>query len=1291
MNLVTKSFQYLKIKSLLAVLFISVYGFGQRSETITLPWSSPKKLVEGEKSILVPNLKGHDLNGGIPHFSWSMPLSSGAALRPVLAISSTSPADPIEIQYLENNGISVGEARYELKLSSARGENYVVLGLFPFVMVNKSVHRINAIRVNLVKDPNPPVNAYKKDFVTSSVLADGSGLWFKISVAKDGIYKLDKEFIRACFEPLGVDMETLNPQHINIYGNGDGRLPELNSTYRTDDLAKNAITIVGEADGTFDDTDYILFYGWGPNRLYANGTAELYEDKNPYSDVSCYFININTAGTPLRIQSVLTNDDPPTHNVTSYSYFLKHENDYTSLVSGGQRWYGELFDTELQRTFSFSVPNVDASSPASFQSFIASNANSSGLNKHEYTINGVLVGSKPLPSASSDYRRDDIKFNVTNPGTTIPLTMTVSRSSPDITTYLDYIQLNVRRGLTMLGSQFNFRDLNSVGLGNIVQYTVSNFPSNGFVWDVTDRHKPLLQAGSAAGGQFVFRSSGDTIREYVVSNGVDFLTPARVGSVKYQNLHGLPQAEYVIVSHPSFLAQANRLAQLHQAEGMTVNVVDINEVYNEFSSGMVDATAVRMLAKMFYDRGASNPTNRIKYLCLFGDGTFDHKNKKSNANFVGTYQVVNSENHISALVTDDYFGLLDDNESIAGGDMMDIGVGRILVSSTQIAREQVDKIEHYMKNGSALYSTANTNCSSDNGSSTFGDWRNKYVQIADDEESGYFINIDCEPAYEFLTDSFPSMNVDKIYLDAYQQIATAGGARYPEVVTAINDRMERGALVLNYVGHGGEVGVAEERVITIPQIQGWKNIDKLTLMVSATCEFTKYDDPSRISAGEWASLNPYGGAIALMTTTRSVFFGVNSSTINSFVKNVFARDPTYTPLTFGEIMRRTKNSSGTSDNRRSFTLIGDPALKIALPGMNVVTDSINGLSPAIQIDTLSALSKVTIKGHLEDFNGTVLSGFNGVVYPTVFDKPKAQKTLGNDPLSPIIDFDLQNNRVYRGKASVVNGYFEFSFIVPKDINYAFGLGKISYYAENGSIDALGSDTRVSVGGIDPNGVVDSEGPQIELFLNEETFVNGGLTDETPILIANLFDENGINTVGNGIGHDLIAVLDGETGNPIVLNEYYTAELDSYQEGQIRYNFSDLEPGNHTLSVKVWDVNNNSSEASLEFVVQEKAELKLEHVLNYPNPFTTSTEFFFEHNQACVDLEAQIQVFTVSGRLVKTINQAVKCDGFRSKGIAWNGRDDFGDQLAKGVYVYRVSVRTPDGMLADKTEKLVILK
>jgi hypothetical protein len=372
-------------------------------------------------------------------------------------------------------------------------------------------------------------------------------------------------------------------------------------------------------------------------------------------------------------------------------------------------------------------------------------------------------------------------------------------------------------------------------------------------------------------------------------------------------------------------------------------------------------------------------------------------------------------------------------------------------------------------------------------------------------------------------------------------------------------------------------------------------------------------------------------------------------------------------------------------------LIGDPALKIALPRLRVVTDTINGLSPVAEIDTIRALSKVTIKGHLEDFNGNLLSNFNGIVTPSILDKPKNLSTLGQNADSPVIDFELQKNIVYKGKATVTNGNFAFSFIVPKDINFSYGNGKISYYASDIQTDASGSDERLIIGGIDPNGITDTQGPDISLYINDKNFVSGGITDETPQLLAELFDENGINTVGNGIGHDLTVILDDNTANPIVLNDYYSAALDSYQSGEVNYSFPTLEKGKHKLTVKVWDVNNNSSEKSIDFIVQEKAEMALDHVLNYPNPFTTKTQFYFEHNQVCSQLETQIQIFTVSGRLVRTLNQIVNTEGFRSQGIDWDGRDDFGDQLAKGVYVYTLKVNSPDGTKAEKTEKLVLLK
>lgn len=1278
-----------KVVQTFGLLFLVFHVNGQELIPLSIVWQSPIELnYEGETAV-VPSILDQDLDNGKPIFFWRKKLkSSSFEINLVDYTHSVAPKE--DVDYLKRFSFDVtNEMQSEMKVTNSANEHYAVLYLFPYIKINDVIHRINQISISLVPSTSTS-NIVQKDFVTNSVLQIGSGTWYKINVKKDGVHKMDKAFLLSC----GISVDGLNPQHINIFGNGDGKLPELNSIQRIDDLAKNAIFIEGEADGVFDEDDYILFYGWGPDRWIANGTAEFDQNKNIYSDVSCYFININSAETPLRIETTPISILPVTHTVNSYTFFDSYENDLVNLVKGGQRWYGELFDTELERVFNFSVPNILTSQPVQFKTAIATNCSSSVGTNQEYSVNGTVLTNSNLPAVSIDFARSTQIMTFNNPSASIPFKIKITRNVPSTIVYLDRIVLNARRSIVFYGQQFNFRDFNSVGIGNVSEFEITSFPSSGFVWDVTNRHVPKIINGTSMGINYKFVVETDTLREFVVSNGLNFLSPETAGTVEYQNLHGLVQADYLIVTHKNFISQANRLADLHRNEGMSVHVVTSEQVFNEFSSGMLDPTGIRMFAKMFYDRGALAPSTKPKYLLLFGDGTYDPKNRvANNNNFIPTYQMANGENHISALVTDDYYGMLDDSESISSSDMLDIGIGRLLVSDIQTARQQVDKIEHYMKNGSNLYSSSVSSCSSDDSGSktTFGDWRLNYVQIADDEESGYFLTQDTEPQYNHVKTNHPEMNCDKLYTDAFTQVSTAGGQRYPDVFEAITNRTERGVLVMNYVGHGGEVGLAEERIVTVPQIQSWKNIDRLNIFVSATCEFTKFDDPGRISAGEWASLNPTGGSIALMTTTRSVFFGVNTITGKRFFENVFTRDANNDPKTFGEIIRLTKNAAGASENKRSFTLIGDPALKIALPRLKVITDSINGLHPSIEIDTIRALSKITIKGHIENFDGNILTGFNGVLSPSVFDKVKIQNTLGQDVNSPVIPFEIQRNIVYKGKASIVNGYFEFTFIVPKDINFSYGLGKISYYGDNGLTDAGGEDQRLIIGGIDTVGVNDLVGPEIDLFLNDESFVTGGITDESPILIAKLFDENGINTVGNGIGHDLTAIVDENTADPIVLNEYYTADLDSYQSGTVRYTLPTLEKGPHTLTLKVWDVNNNSSSEVLDFIVQEKQDMTLDHVLNYPNPFTTHTDFYFEHNQVCSELETQIQIFTVSGKLIKTINETVHTEGFRSEAIPWDGKDDFGDQLAKGVYVYCVKVKTQDGEKAEKIEKLVLLK
>ncbi len=1281
------------IHTFFLALIASLLGFSsfaQDNIELKVDWQPSVTALMNGKTYVIPKIKDQGFSKNLPNFFWTKQVNRNSNYSFTMKSYRTTDCPEDDKKFLfENNAEIPTSFQPNVVIRNSGSQAYAVIQFFPYISENGVLKRISSISTQLTLIGKKPNTVKTKAFTTQSVLSEGSGTWYKISVTEDGIHKIDKAFLEAC----GISTSGLNPNHINIYGNGEGMLPEVNAVYRTDDLAKNAIHIEGDTDGSFDANDYILFYAYGPNRWYANGTADFSRKMNTYSDVSVYFININPNETPSRIEDINSSTLPVTNNVSEVDFRVTYEKENTNLVKGGQRWYGDLFDVELSKTLNFSIPNI-SSSLVNYRIAIAGNT---GDTNDEFVIkvNGTTVDQTSIPFVGNggDFARKAYPFT-SSPSTSLAVNMTVNRSNPKVLTYLDFLTINARRGLVFYGNQMGFRDLTSVGAGNISKFTVSNWNNNNYVWDITDRHNPKKVIGTVVGNTFEFTLPTDTIKEFVATNGQGYLTPNRIGNVSYQNLHGLSQVDYVIVSHPSFLSQANRLADLHRAQGTTVHVVTEGQIFNEFSSGMKDATAIRYFMKMFYDRGQIS-NDPPKHLLLFGDGTFDNRGKTTSENYIMTYQVDDSENHVAALVTDDYFGILDDNESISSADMLDIGIGRLLVSSAQIAREQVDKVEHYMKNGSNFYSTpGDCDCNPSKTTNTLGDWRLKYVQIADDPDviiNWDFVSQDTEPQCNIAESYRQEMNAEKIYCDAYQQISGAGGQRFPGVVSAINDKIRRGALVINYVGHGGETGVAEERIITVPQIQAWKNANGFPLIVSATCEFTKYDDPDRVSAGEWASLNPKGGAIALMTTTRSVYFDINQATGFNFYDHVFRRDADSLPRTFGEIIRQTKNATGGNDNKRSFTLIGDPALRIAMPRLTIKADSMYREGTGNVYDTVRALDKMTLVGHVEDLNGNLLNNFNGIVSPTIFDKPVIEYTLGQDPGAPITAYPHQKNAIFKGQASVENGYFKISFIVPKDINFGVGNGKISMYGHNNVTDAMGFDTSVVIGGINPNGIADDKGPDIELFMNDETFVSGGLTDENPILIAKLFDENGINAVGSGIGHDITAIIDGNSAEPIILNEYYLADLNTYQSGVINYNFTDLEVGPHTLTLKAWDVNNNSSEETIEFVVQEKESPELSHVLNYPNPFTTRTQFFFEHNQVNTALETQIQVFTISGKLVKTINQLVNTQGFRTEGIEWDGKDDFGDQLAKGVYVYRVSIKTDTGEMAEKLEKLVILK
>lgn len=1270
----------------------------QRGETLS--WTGVTKLsVSSETGISVLHFEGADYhlsehNNPVFHIQRSV---NGVPARASASLIDTEfePLSSEERNAVDEEALSE-EIEPEAVIGLARGKAYLSVQFVPLRKNAQTGMIEKLVSFRLESNVSGSMGTGDRSArTTSSVMASGD--WYRIGVSEDGVYRINYDFL----ESAGVDVQSLQPDQINIYGNGSGLLPIQNSEPRFDDLQPNAIRVVGGEDGSFDSGDYILFYAKGPHRWnYSEPLEEFRHVKHLYTDTSFYFIGIDV-GAPKRMNTVSSSTAPATHNVTSFDDYSFYEIDQVNLIKSGRTWYGETFDIQNSYTFSgskFSFPNIRTDELAKVRfDFIARTVGLNVSSTFNVNVNnGEATEAVSVESVSGNYiyayaEPESARLDF-NPGTSdfnIQIDFVPYNSSSK--GWLNYISMNVRRGLTMTGNQMQFRDVNSVGPGNVADFVISGASAVRHLWDVTDPTNVAAVDYGPNTSTISFRRAADELRNYIAFSEFSFPEPTFFGPISNQNLHALgvqQPIDMVIVTHPRFYAEAMDLADFHTnhpVDPVYCEVVTNQQVYNEFSSGMPDITAIKDLMRMLYDRAEGDEELMPKYLLLFGDGSYDNRSRSANnTNFILTYQSANSYSPTGSYVSDDYFGLLDFNEGDSETDHIDIGVGRLPVKTKQEAQDVLRKIKHYMTSD---FSTEVAHCSGI-GSSVFGEWRNRLVFIGDDGDSRIHMN-QANQLAGIVEEDYPDYNNIKIFLDAYQKEALPGGNRYPEVNQLIKDNVERGALIVNYVGHGGEVGWAEERILDVSTIRNWTNFNAMPLFMTATCEFTRFDDPGRTSAGEYVLLNPNGAGVSLVSTTRLVFSGENFNLAKQFFDNVLAKDEV-PDLRLGDISRRTKVQTSGSINKRSFMLIGDPAVRLSYPEMKVFTQSITD-TLGNPLDTLKALGNVKVTGYVGNEDGVTLTDFNGVVTVTVYDKESEITTLANDGGTPF-EFKTHKNVIYRGKAGVENGQFDFSFIVPKDINLSVdSTGRLSYYALSDETDAHGHKNGLTVGSIDENAAIDETGPQVELFMNDENFVLGGMTDENPVIFAKLLDNSGINMVGTGIGHDLSATLNDNSSQQLILNDFYESDLDTYKSGTVRYQLENMEEGLHKLRLKAWDVHNNSGEGYTEFVVAESEEFALSHILNYPNPFTTYTEFSFEHNQVCAFLNVQIQVFTISGKLVKTINTISNTNGFRVEPIAWNGLDDYGDQLARGVYVYKVKVRNPAGEKVEKFEKLVILK
>ena len=1273
---------------ILYLFLIPIISFSQINGSFTIDWQPKKEMNFGDFNTTIPYFSGDGFRFDTTKRTITLLLNLNQSNYPA--------GNSIEITNIIYETISaadVGDLAPEnipnkpsesLQIINSRDTKQVFLSLFPIIKEGNNFKRIKSFSYssNNAASKNSSSSSFQKaTLVSNSVLASGD--WYRFYIEKSGVYRISRSFLQS----LGFDPGKIDPKRIKIYGNGGKMLPLANSAYYPDDLSENAIQIIGEGDGTFNNEDYILFYGEG----VENWNTESQTNLNLYDSKSYYYITAS-GGDGKRI----ANTNQPSGNspleLNTFDDYQFHEIDQTNLVRLGRQWLGESFDINQEQEFTFNFPNIDTTVPVKIEVNTASAAFTP--TSFAVTANGQSIGninfSSLITSSDVKFYQEKLPPNTTFTGAeTIKIKLTYNNNGvPGSKGYLDYINLTAKRKLIGNGKQFKFQYNAAGSTAGIVNYTIGNAGGVSQIWDITDLYN-VSKIENSNQASFSFKASLGEIRKYIAIDAADYFTPLKESQSKIvnQNLKGtlfknaqnaFQDIDYVIIAPKFLVSQAEKLAGFHRSySNLNVKVITLENIYQEFSSGKQDVAAIRNCIKYIYDN-ASSTDKRVKYLNLFGDASYDYKDRiQNNTNIVPIYQSLKSNTTGEAsFASDDFFALMDANEGIVASPFggVDIAVGRMLVSDNAQAQEMVNKVLEY------------------HDLKSYGNWRNNIVLISDDSDAADDATIQFRQnnLADVIAAEKPFFNIDKIFLDSYVQEAAAGGSRYPKARTDFFNAFEKGALIFNYLGHGGEDGLASERIWEKADGQNLNNQYKYPLFITITCEFSRFDDPTRPTAGEYTFWNPKGGAISMLTTIRAIG-QVNGEIFNDKLNRILLSygSNQYQPI--AESLRIAKNQNPSSSSN-IVVYIGDPALMLAIPKPRINLTKVNDIEVSQPIPDFKSLAKIKITGEITDENNIILSNYNGELATAVFDKLINTSTLNNDGLSPPMSFKTLGETIFRGNASVKNGQFEFSFIVPRDIRIPVDNGRISFYAKKNQVleNQSGYNNVIKIGGINENAPQDNISPKVKLYMNDETFVSGGITNESPFLLAFLEDENGINTA-SGIGHDIVAVLDGDVSNPYILNDYYQTKLDDYTNGNLRFPLRNLAPGIHTISFTAWDVYNNPVTSEIQFTVVGDESLTLTHVLNYPNPFSTYTQFWFSHNRPYEPLDVQVQVMTITGKVVWTKNQVITTEGFLSREITWDGKDDFGDRIGKGVYIYKLTVKSNlTNKKAEKYEKLVIL-
>lgn len=1099
-----------------------------------------------------------------------------------------------------------------------------------------------------------PMMAGIHSYAERSVLADGH--WVKIRVSESGVCRMSFSELRSA---------GLEPSQVRVFGYGGAQKEQDFSKPNIDDLPQVPV-YVGE--------DYILFYVQGPISWTYNG-SRFAHTRNTYSDFGYYLLS-DDAGDMLLFPEAEAVSGSPT-DVTYYSYYQVQDEDSVNLIDrtgvsgGGRTFYGEQFAAGQTRTFTFSTPYANGDNSSVYIDMAANAATTSTVKAKLNNTSSKSIYISSIPDHYTFGVAGTISMNGASEEQNQRVTIQFVNSNASALAWLNYIEITTPSELVMTGSYMGIRSLVNRNTTNPVRFLLRNTTASTQIWDVTDLAAIQRMPTTMVDDQLAWvGTQADGVHEYIAVNtdGTKFVQAEVVGEVKNQNLHALSNIDYIIICPEGYEDVSEDLAKAHEAkQAITYAIVTDQQVYNEFSSGTPDATAYRWLMKMLYDRAKNGIGQQPRWLLLMGHGTFDNRKllRNSGTSLLLTYQSKNSVNEIKAYATDDYFAYLDDNEgAIDTQGRMDIGVGRLPVESLDEARTTVDKLIQYIRNEQT------------------GKWKNQLVYLADDGENGTHTET-AEKSAELVRIKNPDFIVHKIFLDAYPQEVNASGESYPLAKNRVLNLLKNGVLFFNYSGHGGYNAITNESILNLKDIAGMTNKNQ-AFWLFATCNFAQCDAGKR-SAAETAVLNPKGGAIGILAATRTVYASQNTNLNRSVCDTLFGHsDVFHYDMTLGEAISIGKNLLGSDENKLAYVLLGDPCMRLNYP-----TDY--HVETLTEMDTLNALSVQHVEGRIIDEDLNTVSDFNGKVDITIYDKMQSIPTRDNDNVGGdprVIAYNDYPNTIFSGATDVKDGLFNYTFMVPKDIRYNFDNGRIVYYAVTAdsleTAEAVGHFEQFIIGGTGSTVAIDTIGPEMEIYLNSPAFRNGDKTYATPRFFANLYDKNGINTAGAGIGHDLMLIIDDDPKMIYSLNEYFTAANNSYQAGQVSYLMEELANGPHSLTFRAWDLLNNSTTKSLNFIVEVGLDPSIYNVTTYPNPVQQSgvVHLIVNYDQPDELIETEIYLYNTAGQMVyshKQDNPDAVSINLPSLG------------LNTGVYIYSVKIKSASSKYSTTSGKIIVTK